>query len=131
METKYYVAAATVTGLSLATGGCIVGALAAMQTASKAAVLAYGVLGLVSAGASAAAITAAFDTNSIDSKEYFKRVGVHSCVTIPAILQATIISVGKALIEGFRDGLKAGAFDKGKEFIFSFFSKKEDRRRSA
>lgn len=127
METKYYVAAATVTGLCLATGGCIVGALAAMQTASKAAVLAYGVLGLVSAGASTAAITAAFDTNSTDSKEYLKRVGVHSCVTIPGYLKLAIESVGSALLEGVKEGAKIIA----KDFLISLFSKKEDQKKSA
>lgn len=124
METKYYVAAATVTGLCLATGGCIFGALAAMQTASKAAVLAYGVLGLVSAGASTAAITAAFDENSTDSKEYLKRVGVHSCVTIPGYLKLAIESVGSALLEGVKEGAKIIA----KEFVTSLFSKKDDRK---
>ncbi len=124
METKYYVAAATVTGLTLATGGCIVGALAAMQTASKAAVLAYGVLGLVSAGASTAAITAAFDKDSTDSKNYLKRVGVHSCVIIPGYLKFAIESVGSALLKG----VKEGAIIVGKEFFTSFFSKKEDRK---
>jgi hypothetical protein len=124
METKYYVAAATVTGLCLATGGCIVGALAAMETASKAAVLAYGVLGLVSAGASTAAITALFDKNSTDSIQYLKRVGVHSCVSIPGYLKLAIGSVGSALLQGFN----VGAFESGKEFGASFWGKKEQKK---
>lgn len=123
METKYYVAAGTVAGLTLATGGCIFGALAAMQTASKAAVLAYGVLGLVSAGASTAAFTAAFDQNSTDSKSYLKRVGIHSCVTIPGYLKIAIESVGCALLEGVKEGAKIVT----KEFVTSFFPKKDQK----
>ncbi len=93
---------ATITILAAATGGSV---LAATATASKAAQIAFGVLGLTAGGASIGAISAYFSTAGTTAKEYFESFANHAGIGIAGmyqfasqvLLQVAIESVGVAI----------------------------------
>lgn len=98
------VAFATITVSALATGGC---AFAAATAASKAAAVAYGILGIVSGSINLTSISAWMIASNDESAEtYFSRIGNHASKAIPAAFSFISQTLLQALIQGVAKGIR-------------------------
>ncbi len=100
--TKGQAAFATVTVLAAATAGSV---FAAVATVSKAAQIAYGVLGITCGGASIASITAYFDPQANTASEYFNAFKDHAGIAIAGTYQFASQVLLQAFIKGLADGV--------------------------
>lgn len=98
----------TVSLLAAATAGSVLAVTTAMATASKAAAIAYGVLGVTCAGASIAAITAWFDESAQTAGEYFHTFNKHAGIAIAGAYQLVAQALMQALIQGLTQGVATG-----------------------
>lgn len=102
--TKTHAAIITTTVLAAATGGTV---FAAMATTSKAALFAYGILGVALSGASIGAITAAFDASTTTAREYMKSIPSHAGIAIGVMSQFVAQTLFQAAVQGFAQGITA------------------------